>query len=262
MNFKKEENHDPGQDRKEDAEHSLNKLLLKAYNQGWNDCIAGDDMPGVDAQTPEEILGRIKNEPPKNQKIWEAERTDTHLVHEIFPFGLQGKYQKAIRFAGEKHTIQKVPGSEASYMVHVANVAMEIILTYHAAPDFDVEFAVQVALLHDTIEDTEATYDEVKENFGTRIADAVLALSKDRKMASKQERMNDSIRRIVKLEKEVGMVKLADRITNLQPAPKHWNEEKIRNYRSEAQVIYEKLKHCNAYLASRMRFQMEGYPFL
>ncbi len=40
-------------------------------------------------------------------------------------------------------------------------------------------FAAQVALLHDTIEDTATTYDEIKEIFSEKIADAVLALSKD-----------------------------------------------------------------------------------
>ena len=39
---------------------------------------------------------------------------------------IQSIYQKAMKFAGEKHASQKVPGSNANYLLHLSNVAMEI----------------------------------------------------------------------------------------------------------------------------------------
>ncbi len=80
---------------------------------------------------------------------------------------IQALYQQALKFAGEKHTAknQKVPGTNLPYVVHISNVAMEIMLAALFTPDFDLDFAVQVALLHDTIEDTETTYDELGETF-------------------------------------------------------------------------------------------------
>ncbi len=98
---------------------------------------------------------------------------------------VQDYYQKAINFAGMKHADQNIPGSNTSYMVHLSNVAMEIILSSQHGPDcyqeeFDCEFAVQVALLHDLLEDTSTTFDEIKEVFGENIARAVLPYQKMR----------------------------------------------------------------------------------
>src|SRR5262245_12486010 len=90
----------------------------------------------------------------------------------------QDKYQIAIKFSAEKHGTQKVPGTSLSYVVHLSNVAMEIIVASNHTPGFDLELAVQVALLHDTIEDTATTYDEVKDKFGAPVADGVSALTK------------------------------------------------------------------------------------
>ena len=50
---------------------------------------------------------------------------------------LQTLYQKAIKFAGEKHENQKVPGSQSSYLVHLSNVAMEIMLAAQHTDNFD-----------------------------------------------------------------------------------------------------------------------------
>ncbi|MFA8434935.1 MAG: HD domain-containing protein [Marinifilaceae bacterium] len=235
------------------------KYLMKAYNAGWNDCLWGDEAPALDAQTSREILSRIKREPEKRTRNNSWERLDAYFPSVKLPNNIQGKYQKAIRFAGEKHFEQKMPGSNANYLVHLSNVAMEILLAYQAAQNFDVEFTVQLALLHDVLEDTEATYKELMEYFGNRIAKAVLALTKTDTIGDKQERMNDSIERILLQENEVGMVKLADRITNLQPPPKHWHNEKILKYKKEARTIFDKLQHTNRYLAQRLQLSIQEY---
>jgi (p)ppGpp synthase/HD superfamily hydrolase len=55
------------------------------------------------------------------------------------------------------------------------------------------------------------------------------------------------------------MVKLSDRITNLQPPPKHWDKEKTNKYRSEASIILDELGEANNYLAERLRGKIEEY---
>ncbi|WP_299577493.1 HD domain-containing protein [uncultured Sunxiuqinia sp.] len=236
----------------------VDKTLLKAYNQGWNDCLWGDDAPALDAQSLNEILNRIKNEPPHNSQKNKWERIDMEHTPG-FPVDLQKIYQNTIKFAGEKHADQKIPGSQASYIVHISNVAMEILMAYQATPNFDIQLAVQIALLHDILEDTNTSLQELEEHFGAKIAEACLALSKNKAITDKSERMNDSLKRIRLLDKEVGMVKLADRITNLQPPPKHWSMEKVHNYKNEARVIFEALNHCNEYLASRLISSIKAY---
>jgi (p)ppGpp synthase/HD superfamily hydrolase len=171
----------------------------------------------------------------------------------------QELYQKAMRFAGEKHSQQKVPGTGANYLLHLANVSMEILIALKQTDDFDLELAIQVAILHDVIEDTDTTFEEVKVNFGTQVASGVLALTKNDKLTSKTAKMQDSLKRINLQPKEVGMVKLADRITNLQAPPAHWSKEKIAAYLKEAKAIAESLINKNDYLQERLLGKIEAY---
>jgi (p)ppGpp synthase/HD superfamily hydrolase len=172
---------------------------------------------------------------------------------------MQELYQRAMKFAGEKHSEQKVPGTNANYLLHISNVAMEVLIAYSSDKCFDIEFAIQVAILHDTIEDTSADYGEVKREFGEEIARAVQALTKDESLPSKEERMRDSITRINELSKEVGLVKLADRITNLQTPPAHWDKGKVMKYCEEAKLISEALEGKNGYLNNRLDRKIEEY---
>ncbi len=144
------------------------------------------------------------------------------------------------------------------YVVHLSNVAMEILIAAPHSPGFDLDFAIQVALLHDTLEDTSTTFDELASTFGTPIAQAVQALSKD-PAVPKDQQMQDCLNRISQLPAEVGAVKLADRITNLQPPPTGWDTPKIQAYHQQAQLIANTLGHCNAYLHTRLLEKIGEY---
>ena len=172
----------------------------------------------------------------------------------------QSYYQKAIKFAALKHVEQNqlVPGTNLPYVVHLSNVAMEILMAAQNSPNFDVDFAVQVALLHDTLEDTSTTLEELIAEFGLTIAKGVLALTKNSTLP-KSEGMQDSLQRIKKLQKEAWAVKLADRITNLQMPPNHWSNAKKIEYQKEAKLILEELKGGNAFLEDRLRLKIGEY---
>jgi len=75
------------------------------------------------------------------------------------------------------------------------------------------DLLVLCAPLHDTIEDTPCTHDEITKEFGAEVTNGVLALSKNKNLPSKDEQMRDSIDRIKKQPQEIWMVKLTDRIT-------------------------------------------------
>ena len=139
----------------------------------------------------------------------------------------QEKYIKALRYAAKAHSGQTVPGSDLPYVVHVTMVAMEVIAALAHEDGLDGDLAVQCALLHDVIEDAGVSYEKLAAEFGKDVAEGVLALSKNNILKSKQEKMTDSLARIKEQPREIWMVKLADRITNLQPPPGHWNAEKI-----------------------------------
>lgn len=171
----------------------------------------------------------------------------------------QELYQKAMKFAGEKHHQQKVPGTDANYLLHISNVTMEVLIAHSNEGSFDIDFAIQVAILHDTLEDTNTDFEEIEGEFGKSIAEAVQALTKDQNLLSKQERMTDSLIRINKLRKEVGIIKLADRITNLQRPPKNWGKDKIIKYFDESKIISSALKGKNDYLNQRLESKIIGY---
>jgi guanosine-3',5'-bis(diphosphate) 3'-pyrophosphohydrolase len=173
---------------------------------------------------------------------------------------LQSIYQKTIKFAAKKHADQNqvIPGTNLPYVVHLSNVAMEIIFASQETKEFNTAFAIQVALLHDILEDTETTFEEIVSEFDEEIAEAVLALTKNAEI-SKKERMMDSLARIKKLPKEVWAVKLADRITNLQVPPDNWSLEKIQEYQKQALQILDSLKGGNIYLEKRLAERIQNY---
>lgn len=171
----------------------------------------------------------------------------------------QELYQKAIKFAGEKHSDQKVPGTNSNYLLHISNVAMEVLVSYSFEQSFDIDFAIQTAILHDTIEDTNTDFEEIKTEFGEKIAQAVQALTKNENLESKHEKMRDSLNRINESQKEVGLVKIADRITNLQTPPKHWSKQKAVNYCEEAKLIASILRDKNDYLNKRLEAKINEY---
>lgn len=65
--------------------------------------------------------------------------------------------------------------------------------------------------------------------------------------------MIHSLERIKKQPKEIWIVKIADRTTNLQPPPSDWTQDKINRYREEALEIYEALKEGSLCLSSRLK---------
>lgn len=173
---------------------------------------------------------------------------------------IQDTYQKTIRYAAEKHAElqQTLPDSIIPYAVHLSNVAMEILVAASYTKDFDTKFAIQVALLHDILEDTHVTVEELEKEFGIDVATSVLALTK-RDILPKEDQMSDCISRIKQCKKEVWAVKQADRITNLQPPPSHWNKLKKAGYLLEANYILKELHGANEYLENRLARKIVEY---
>ena len=181
----------------------------------------------------------------------------------------QDLYVKAYKFAATAHKDQRVPGTELPYIMHISFVAMEVIAAMQMHSDLNGNLLVQCALLHDTLEDTDTNYDQLVDKFGNSVADGVAALTKDPSISAdistkehrKKLQMADSLKRILEQPREIWMVKMADRITNLQQPPGHWTQGKIRRYREEAVEIYEALRDGSQYLSNRLKEKIKGYPF-
>ncbi|HEX8073160.1 MAG TPA: HD domain-containing protein [Pyrinomonadaceae bacterium] len=170
----------------------------------------------------------------------------------------QEAYLKAWNFAARAHAGQTLPGSTLPYLNHVGGVAMEVMTAVALEPVAQPDLAVQCALLHDVIEDTGVSYEQLQSEFGPAVAAGVLALTKDAALP-KAVRMRDSLARIRRQPREVWLVKLADRVTNLQPPPAHWPADKIARYRAEALEIHAALADAHAVLAERLRDKIARY---
>lgn len=170
----------------------------------------------------------------------------------------QESYIKALLFAANAHNSQKVPGTELPYLTHLTMVCMEVMAELAVEDGLDGNLAIQCALLHDVLEDTAVEYEALKEIFGEAVVDGVQALTKHDDLP-KHEKMADSLARIQQQPREVWMVKLADRITNLQPPPRHWTTEKMQSYQQEARQIYDALHGASPFLATRLQQKIEGY---
>lgn len=173
-------------------------------------------------------------------------------------------YSRAWDFATLAHEGQTYGGAEEGvqvpYINHVASVAMEVACALiHTNEQLDANFAVQCALLHDVVEDTHISYEELVSSFGLSVADGVQALTKNFQLTTKREQMADSVKRIQQQPKEIWIVKLADRVTNLYRPPFYWDHERISDYRDESQYILSELGESNVILHNRLEKKIEEY---
>lgn len=119
-------------------------------------------------------------------------------------------WQRAASFAARLHEGQYRKDGRTPYAAHVFRVS----LTVRHLFGVDDSVAIAAALLHDLIEDTTADYDDILEQFGSEVADAVAALTKDMRLPE-QERELAYDRQLAQAAWQARLVKLADVYDNL-----------------------------------------------
>ena len=148
--------------------------------------------------------------------------------------------QKAFNLASAGHIDQKRDSGEP-YITHPLHVAI-----YLSELSMDLETIVS-AILHDLIEDTDITYNDIKKEFGKEIADIVDGVTKLDKINynSKEEAKADAIRKmVIAMSKDIRVLilKLADRLHNIETIDylNEWKQEKIAQ---ETLYVYAPLAH-------------------
>ena len=152
----------------------------------------------------------------------------------------QEEINTAFLYAKKGHQGQKRKSGE-EYITHPLHVAI-----YLTELNFDIE-TIKAALLHDLVEDTEITYQDIKKTFGKEVADLVDGVTKLDKIRynSREEAKADAIRKmVIAMSKDIRVLilKLADRLHNIETIEFHkkWTQEKIAN---ETLYVYAPLAH-------------------
>lgn len=155
---------------------------------------------------------------------------------------------QALVFAAHKHRDQRRKDLEASpYINHPIQLAY-ILINEAGVTDTDV---IVAALLHDTIEDTATTPEELAAHFGPHIRDLVLEVTDDKRLG-KAARKRQQIVHAAASSPKARLVKLADKIANVrdlaQSPPPSWSRTRIQEYFEWAKAVVDRLRGSNARL--------------
>ena len=167
------------------------------------------------------------------------------------------KIKDAFLFAKQAHITQKRDSGEPyiNHPVEVANILAELKLD---GP------TITTALLHDTIEDTGTTFDEVKKKFGNEIAELVEGVTKLSRLENKNREFTlaENFRKLILATSKdirVLLVKLADRLHNMRTIEAVLSEEKRNRIATETMEIYAPL--ANRIGMHNVRDELEDLSF-
>jgi guanosine-3',5'-bis(diphosphate) 3'-pyrophosphohydrolase len=155
---------------------------------------------------------------------------------------------RSIAFAADKHRDQRRKDAEASpYVNHVIAVA-ELLARVGGVTEPTVLVA---AILHDTVEDTETTSQEIADHFGTAVARIVAEVTDD-KALPKEERKRLQVEQARDASPAARLVKLGDKIMNVvdvtnQPPPT-WDVARRLAYLAWAEEVIAGCRGTNAAL--------------
>ena len=157
---------------------------------------------------------------------------------------------KALAFAAHKHRDQRRRDPEASpYINHPISLANVLCNEGHVT---DTE-VICGALLHDTVEDTDTTPEELLQEFGLAIRDIVLEVTDD-KTLPKAERKRLQIEHAAHASPKAKLVKLADKICNLRDIavspPVEWSLARCQEYFDWAKEVIDGLRGVHEGLES------------
>lgn len=153
---------------------------------------------------------------------------------------------RAVAFAAHKHRDQRRKDKGASpYINHPIQLA-KVLWEDGAVRDAEI---IAAALLHDTLEDTETTWMELRGEFGEDIADVVLEVT-DTQWIKKELRKRLQVARARHSSAPAKLVKLADKICNLRDMAAHppadWGLERKQQYFDWAREVVDQLRGTHA----------------
>jgi guanosine-3',5'-bis(diphosphate) 3'-pyrophosphohydrolase len=164
---------------------------------------------------------------------------------------------KAIDFAAQKHRDQRRKGRAASPYINHPIAVVSILAEVGGIQDRTVLIA---AILHDTIEDTDTTADELSHNFGEHISRLVQEVTDDKSLP-KEKRKELQIKHAPGLSHEATLIKLSDKIHNTgeiaNDPPPDWPLERRLEYISWAESVIGNCPRVNRKLEQKFSSVIE-----
>ena len=164
---------------------------------------------------------------------------------------------RAAEFAADKHRDQRRKGRlERPYIGHCLEVA-SLLANVGRVTDDNV---IVAALLHDTVEDTETTRDEIAAAFSLGIADLVMEVTDDKELP-KQQRKDLQEQHAPTYSPGAKLIKLADKISNVreigEDPPRKWKKKRQREYFDWAERVVDGMGDVNAELEALFQQTLE-----
>jgi guanosine-3',5'-bis(diphosphate) 3'-pyrophosphohydrolase len=156
-----------------------------------------------------------------------------------------GALIEAIRFAADRHRHQRRKGLDASpYINHTIEVA-EVLVRVGDVDDLEV---LQAAILHDTLEDTETTPEELEASFGPTVRRLVEEVSDDTSLP-KDQRKRLQVEHAPGLSPGAKQIKIADKSCNVHDVthapPESWSVERRQAYLGWTEKVVAGCRGCN-----------------
>jgi len=165
---------------------------------------------------------------------------------------------QAAAFAAEKHRTQRRKDIDTPFINHPIQLAYILVQA-----DVEDPVVLAAALLHDTIEDTQTTHDEIEIVFGHEIANIVAECSDDKSL-DKLERKQAQVDKAAHVSTRAKLVKLADKIANVSDIdgapPAGWSLERKREYFDWAKRVVDRMRGVHPKLEARFDAEYAKRP--
>lgn len=163
------------------------------------------------------------------------------------------KLLRAITYGAEKHQGQtRYDAEKTPYIIHPLQVC-DNLWEIGEIRNLNILIA---AILHDTLEDTSATEEEIQRYFGARVCETIKEVTNDPNLGSEENKQRQ-IDHAPLMTQDARLVKLADRLANIvdlnTSPPSSWSPEKVNGYSAWGQKLLISLKGTNAPLEKALQ---------
>jgi guanosine-3',5'-bis(diphosphate) 3'-pyrophosphohydrolase len=157
-----------------------------------------------------------------------------------------GIFIKALRFAADKHVLQRRKGCDK---IPYINHPIKVVQLLYNASETDPEL-LAAAILHDVLEDTCTTDEEMRNIFGNRVTNIVLEVTDDMTL-NYDDRKRSQIKRAPTLSDDAKKIKIADKISNIRDIldlTLAWSDRRKRQYFEWSEKVVHGCRHTNPFL--------------